>query len=439
MSEVAKETFKKTINKLFSQRFEDMKEEKDYIELLKICKNIEGLPVHHWLILKALEVIFIDKDNFKDEIDSKAVKFFDYLIDKKTYAKNIHFQNDFIKFINHYDYEGIFESLQVSVKERQIIEFICEIAKDSEILFYCFDKIYSLKIPNYVPSQSKFIFTGNYKDLLNQLKQILQYHDFDVGKEYFSLEFENKDELTFQYYSYEEANSLRKATDNTTNIKDIKKFILKNSIVKSNPQNEEPKKQSSFQEDQNESAQKKENEKTKDDHIQTANIDFELDKENEIIDTNEKNKENEKIDINDENKEKEIMDTKDIKIDLNREANLIKYIKDELKKDFESQKMQYKQEIISLKNEIIKMKEENDSIKKDNIKIKEEYDSIKKDNIKIKAEYDSIEKENKVSKKLYDDKIQRLKRNHQNDIIFLERQLLAKEKNNESSKINSNE
>ena len=38
MSEVAKETFKKTINKLFSQRFEDMKEEKDYIELLKICK-----------------------------------------------------------------------------------------------------------------------------------------------------------------------------------------------------------------------------------------------------------------------------------------------------------------------------------------------------------------------------------------------------------------
>ena len=210
----------------------------------------------------------------------------------------------------------------------------------------------------------------------------MQYHDFDVGKEYFSLEFENKDELTFQYYSYEEANSLRKATDNTTNIKDIKKFILKNSIVKSNPQNEEPKKQSSFQEDENESAQKKENEKTKDEHIQTANIDFELDKENEIIDTNEKNKENEKIDINDENKEKEIMDTneqnkekeimdiKDIKIDLNREGNLIKYIKDELKKDFESQKMEYKQEIISLKNEIIKIKEENDSIKKDNIKIK---------------------------------------------------------------------
>ena len=32
-----------------------------------------------------------------------------------------------------------------------------------------------------------------------------------------------------------------------------------------------------------------------------------------------------------------------------------------------------------------------------------------------------------------------MKRNHQNDIIFLERKLLAKEKNNESSKINSNE
>ena len=135
ISEVAKETFKKTINKLFSHQFEDMKEAKDYIELLKICQNIDGLFVHYWLILKALEIIFIENDNFKDNIDFEAVKFFDYIIDKKSYATNSQFQKDFIKFIKHEDYEEVFDSLKVTPKERQIIEFICEITKDSKILF----------------------------------------------------------------------------------------------------------------------------------------------------------------------------------------------------------------------------------------------------------------------------------------------------------------
>ena len=111
----------------------------------------------------------------------------------------------------------------------------------------------------------------------------MQYNDFEIQKEYISLEYDNKDQFTFKSYSYEEAVSLIKETDKSTHIKDIKKFILKNSIIKSNPQQEEPKKQSPYQEDKDESSKKKENENIIEEHIQIINTQFEQNQRKEII------------------------------------------------------------------------------------------------------------------------------------------------------------
>ena len=80
--DLIKAAIKKTIMKLFSLQFEDLAKEENYIELLKLCKNNVGLDVKKWLAFRALEIIFIENDKFKANLENKeAAKYFDYLID----------------------------------------------------------------------------------------------------------------------------------------------------------------------------------------------------------------------------------------------------------------------------------------------------------------------------------------------------------------------
>ena len=80
--------------------------------------------------------------------------------------------------------------------------------------------------------------------------------------------------------------------------------------------------------------------------------------------------------------------------------------------------MEFKQEISSLKNKVIKIEEENKILKEENKKIKDQ---------------------NESSKKLCDEKIKRLRINHKNSTIYLERQLLKEKQNLELLKSNMNE
>ena len=89
---LAKATIKKAIIKLYSKEFKDFPKEENYIELLNLFKNCNELETNKWLIFRALECLFIENGKFNLKPSSeKAAKYFDYLIDRKAYAKNKEF------------------------------------------------------------------------------------------------------------------------------------------------------------------------------------------------------------------------------------------------------------------------------------------------------------------------------------------------------------
>ena len=343
--DLIKAAFKKTIMKLFSLQFEDLAKEENYIELLKLCKNNIGLDVKKWLTLRALEIIFIENDKFKANLENKeAAKYFDYLIDRKAYASDKTFQNDFKKFIASQKYSVIFEKFDINPKDKQILEFICEITKNIKIVLECIDFICAKLISNYIRSQCNYEFPGKFEDYLKQLKSFFQNCEPDHTKEYISLEYNDKEKFHFNYYSYEEAESLNEKIAKPTTFKDIKKYISKNSITVLNPQKEENKAQSSFEIKEYEPLKKK------DDDIkspkQTAAINNKIE-QNEIK----------------ENKNEE-----EIKLDF-KERQLLAYIKKEYDEKFRLLDMK----IISLQNEndnqnkkIASLQNENDKIKLNN-------------------------------------------------------------------------
>ena len=239
---LAKETIKKVFKKFFSLEFEDMKQTKNYIELLKISKKIEGLSLKQWLILKALEVMFIDNDKFKEKLENDyTLKYFDYLINKKSYESDTKFKEEFELFIDHKKYSQIFEKLDITSKEKIIIEFICAISKDRKIIFYCLDAAYSIKFPNYIPSQDSFLFSGEFQDFLDQLQLFLMYNDFEKEKEYFSLEYNEEKGFYYKEYSFEEKENIFQKIEGPKTFKDIKKYISMNSIKASNTQDKDKK------------------------------------------------------------------------------------------------------------------------------------------------------------------------------------------------------
>ena len=204
--DLVKAAIKKTIMKLFSLQFEDLAKEENYIELLKLCKNNVELDVKKWLTLRALEIIFIENDKFKAKLESKeAAKYFDYLIDRKAYANDKTFQNDFKKFIDKQKYYLIFEKFDINPKDKQILEFICEITKNIKIVLECINFICAKLISNYIRSQCNYEFPGKFEDYLKQLKSFFQNCEPDHTKEYISLEYNDKEKFHFKYYSYEEA------------------------------------------------------------------------------------------------------------------------------------------------------------------------------------------------------------------------------------------
>lgn len=248
-----KEIFKKVIKKIFTYEFEDLKQPENYIELLNIAKKTEGMNLNKWLLLKALEVMFIDNGKLKNKLENDdAIKYFEYIIDKKSHENETDFKKKFELFINHKKYSQIFEKLDISPKEKIIIEFIGEITKDSKIFFCCLDTAYSMKFSNYVPSQAGFAFSGKFQDFLDEFQTFLIYHDFSEDKEYFSLEYDEEEGFKFKEYSFEEADSILTKMEKSTTFKDINKFINNNKIQITNLKKDDNPNQSNIKIDENE-------------------------------------------------------------------------------------------------------------------------------------------------------------------------------------------
>ena len=231
MSEVfAKQTIRKAIKRIFTYTFEELMSPNDYLELLEICQHIENLSAYYSLIFKAIESLFIDKGKFKEKIENDdAIKYLDYLIDKKSYSPD--FKEEFLKFIEHEKYKEIFKALNASEKEKLILEYICQIKKDTKIIIDCINIIYSDKLPNYVPSQENFSFKGTFIDFLNQLENFLNYNDFEKEKECISLEYDTEYGFYFKEYSYEEAIKIMEKVKMNKKQRDVKKFIASHSKI----------------------------------------------------------------------------------------------------------------------------------------------------------------------------------------------------------------
>lgn len=386
-----KEIFKKVIKKIFTYEFEDLKQTENYNELLNIAKKVGGLNLNKWLILKALEVMVIDNGKLKNKLENDdAIKYFEYIIDKKSYENDTEFKEKFELFINHKKYSQIFEKLDISPKEKIIIEFIGEITKDSKIFFCCLDTAYFKKLPNYVPSQAGFAFSGKFQDFLDEFKMFLIYNDFDQDKEYFSLEYNENDGFKFKEYFFEEADSILKKMEKSTTFKDIKKFIDNNKIKITNLKKDDNPNQSNIKIDENDIK----------------------DEKNALI--------NNKIgpDNNNENKDKE-----DIKYS-NKDEISINTIKEEIKKEFEEI---YGQKINSLQKKY-------DEVLNALNEVQKNHDEDKHELIKLKKK----EKENDKKSKFHEEKIRTMEENHKYNVRNLNNQLLKQKKELES-KINKNE
>ena len=241
MSEQAKQIIKKAIKKIFNYEFEELTTTADYLELLKISKQAENLLAVDSLILKAIESLFIEKEEFIEKIENdNAIKYLDYIIDKKSYNKET--KEEFLEFIKgQKEYEDEFRDLKTTEKEKLIFEYICEIKKDINTIIDCINIIYLDKCPNYIPSPKKLSFTGNFQGYFSQLRLTLNYHDFENEKEYISLEYNTEKGFYFEQYSFEEAMKIRETIDSKRPRKDVKNFIKTHSkINKKNDDNLNP-------------------------------------------------------------------------------------------------------------------------------------------------------------------------------------------------------
>ena len=379
MSSQAKQIIKKAIKRIFNFEFEDLMTTDDYLKLLEICKEAENLLIIDSLILKAIESLFIENGKFIEKIENdNAIKYLDYIIDKKSYNKET--KNEFLNFVNgQKEFEDDFKDLKATEKEMLIFKYICEIKKDINTIFDCINILYSDKKPNYISSQKKFSFTGNFEVYFSQLKDTLQYHDFEKEKEYISLEYNIDDGFYFKEYSFEEAMKIKEKTEAKKPRKDVRKFIKAHLII--NPKN--------------------------DDYL------------NPNLQIN-----------NDESSLKQvIISQKDITEYNKNDSHEIKIIKKENENNYQDEINRLKEKFEEFQNNYLKLEKSHLELEKSHLELKKEHTEF----VKVyKKELEKVKAELKLQKKIYIDNKRKEDLKHQYDINHLYNIIKKKEQNKES-------
>lgn len=379
MSAQAKQIIKKAIKRIFNFEFEDLMTTDDYLKLLEICKEAENLLIIDSLILKAIESLFIENGKFIEKIENdNAIKYLDYIIDKKSYNKET--KNEFLNFVNgQKEFEDVFKDLKATEKEMLIFKYICEIKKDINTIFDCINILYSDKKPNYISSQKKFSFTGNFEVYFSQLKDTLQYHDFEKEKEYISLEYNIDDGFYFKEYSFEEAMKIKEKTEAKKPRKDVRKFIKAHLII--NPKN--------------------------DDYL------------NPNLQIN-----------NDESSLKQvIISQKDITEYNKNDSHEIKIIKKENENNYQDEINRLKEKFEEFQNNYLKLEKSHLELEKSHLELKKEHTEF----VKVyKKELEKVKAELKLQKKIYIDNKRKEDLKHQYDINHLYNIIKKKEQNKES-------
>ena len=392
MSEQAKQIIKKAIKKIFNYEFEELTTTADYLELLKISKQAENLLAVDSLILKAIESLFIEKEEFIEKIENdNAIKYLDYIIDKKSYNKET--KEEFLEFIKgQKEYEDEFRDLKTTEKEKLIFEYICEIKKDINTIIDCINIIYLDKCPNYIPSPKKLSFTGNFQGYFSQLRLTINYHDFENEKEYISLEYNTEKGFYFEQYSFEEAMKIRETIDSKRPRKDVKNFIKTHSkINKKNDDNLNP------------------NPQINNDEISLI--------QNTISQMN----------ITEYNKD-EIINKND--------SHEIKIIKKENENKYQDEINRLNEKFEEFQNNYLKLEKSHSELKKAHLELQKAHLELQKEHSKAvkvdKKEMEKIEAELKLQKKIYKNDKKKMELKHKYDVNHLNNKIKEKEQNCES-------
>ena len=380
MSEQAKRIIKKAIKKIFNFEFEELKTTDNYLELLKISKRAEDLLVIDSLILKAIESLFIVNGEFKEEIENdNAIKYLDFIIDKKSSKKET--KEEFLKFIRgQKENRDAFKDLKATEKEMLIFEYICEIKKDINTIIDCINIFYSGKCPNYISSQKKFSFTGNFEDYFSQLKDTLEYHDFQTEKEYISLEYTTNEGFYFKEYSFEDAMKIQKTMEVKKPRKDVKNFIK--THLKINPKNDD------------------------DLNLQINNDKSSL-KQDKISQT----------DISECNKDE---------ITIKNDLNEIKIIKKENEDKYQDEINCLNEKFKKFQNNYLKLETSHLELEKSHLDLEKSYSKLNLAHLELQKEYtesvkelEKVEEELKLQKKIYIDNKRKTDLRHTYDINHL--------------------
>jgi len=224
------EKLKILIKKKLNLEVGTLKEENNYINLIKICIE-SNISQKNKLLFILFHTLFIHNDHFKKSIDNDKLKAYEICIkDKVNEEEKKYFLNYVDEELDDFSY--MLPDKMFSSDSSELLEIVCLIMKEKKevgLFFQCFEIIMENKNIYYIPNK---YYTFNFqKDnnfyLFNQLFEIIE-KEIENNKDsnYFSLVCDGN-KFTKIYLS--EAEILKYLNEEKKDIKYIKSFIKNNS------------------------------------------------------------------------------------------------------------------------------------------------------------------------------------------------------------------
>ena len=222
------EGFKLLSKKLFDQEIIFPKGFTKYKAALEICKNIESVNGKDKILLTLFDIIYLENDVPKKEIDSNLLKNIKLCIEDKL-------NDDYLNLYIGNEKEILFSYLEndkiLTSEEIILLSFLIKIKNDFNLFFRCFEELYATKC-------SQFIYGENSERKFKSQNFNSYLEDFSLcfnmlntkSKGYFSLVYDNKGWFVTKEKSIDDYNKF-KSKIRKIKINDLIDFIKKNTIM----------------------------------------------------------------------------------------------------------------------------------------------------------------------------------------------------------------
>jgi len=179
------EIFKKLSKKIFGKEVDIPKEFSEYITLLEICRNMEGIKGENKLLLTLFEIIFLENGKPRKQPDPNFLRCYKLCLEdnlEDAYLKNYVNKTE-TQLADYLKNEKIF-----SKNDFGLLAFITKIKKDFALFFRSFEDIYMEKCEKYIPNKNmEIIFSQkSFEDNLYDFSLLFNILNIDT-KNYFSI------------------------------------------------------------------------------------------------------------------------------------------------------------------------------------------------------------------------------------------------------------